>query len=101
MISFGKKNFFEHHPIKEDPPVASHSSQFQIQIQLQIVTQDHQKAQATAGNQTHTIFNDFFQNKTSILTFCFSQEPLDNIHELAQNFGFVDIWAVDMVLRWC
>ena len=42
--------------------MASHSSQFQIQIQLQILTQDHQKAQATAGNQKHTIFDDFFQN---------------------------------------
>ena len=76
MISFGKKNFFEHHPIKEDPPVAigrpsPHSSQLQIQIKLQILTQGHQKAQATAENQKHTIFDDFFQNKTSILIFCF------------------------------
>ena len=46
MTSFGKKNFFEHHPIREDPPVAigrpsPHSSQLkiQIQIQLQILTQ--------------------------------------------------------------
>ena len=105
MISFGKKKtFFEHHPIKEDPPVAigrpaPHSSQLQIQIQLQILTQDHKKVQATAGNQKHTIYNDFLQNKRSIPTFCFIQEPLDNIRELAQNFGFFDIWAVEMVLR--
>ena len=102
MISFGKKNFFEHHPIKENPPVAMGRPSplsSQLQIQIQISTQYHQKAQARAGNQKHTIFDDFFQNKTSILIFCFIQEPLDNIHELAQNFGFFDIWAVEMVLR--
>ena len=40
-----------------------HSSQLQIQIQLQILTQDHQKAQATAGNQKHTIFKTSFKRK--------------------------------------
>ena len=63
----------------------------QLQIQIQISTQYHQKAQARAGNQKHTIFNDFFQNKTSILILCFIQQPLHNIHELV-TFG---------LLRWC